>query len=257
MQGGSKGIDLEEYQTNSEWDMIDSTATVEEESDEAAVIYTLKIKRKPRYMVLSIILPVLMLSVLNLFVFVLPCDSGEKASYAVTVFLAFAVFLTIISAALPTNSESLSIFSVYIIILTVQSTLITMIALTVLRIRQFETPVPKIIIKLVAVLYCQCCEKEHSKIEPLENNGKLEDDMPIKEIASLKAKNGGFSSKTEIYTMTMKEAIDGTTEQKGVEECDWKKVANALDRLLFCFFAFVTVTSSLVCLLYALYAPKV
>lgn len=241
MQGGSKGIDLEQYSSNSEWDLIDSIATVEEESDEASVIYTLKIKRKPRYMVLSVILPIVMLSVLNLFVFVLPCDSGEKASYAVTVFLAFAVFLTIISSALPRNSESLSIFSVYIIILTVQSTLITMTALVVVRIRQFESPVPKIVVRITNFLHCECCRKERNAVIPEDANVSSNGSVPPME---------GFINKKlppEKLDKTNNNDDDDTTH----DTCDWKKVANGLDRLFFCFYTFVTLVSSLVCMIYA------
>ena len=252
MLGGSGGIDLEKYQTNSEWDMIDSSATVEEESDEAVVIFTLKIKRKPRYMILSVILPIIMLSVLNLFVFVLPCDSGEKASYAITVFLAFAVFLTIISSALPNNSESLSIFSVYIIILTVQSTLISMLALIVLRLRQFESPVPWFVARFVDIMFCQCCKRERSKIKPVfeqnAENGVLvngdfhnqrNNDDQIKRV------------KTELFNVNAKEGNYEVTEKDNTDVCDWKRVANALDIFFFCFFALVTLVSSLGCMLYA------
>ena len=239
MEGGSRGIDLEQYSPNSEWDLIDSVASVEQESGEASIIYTLKIKRKPRYMVLSVILPIVMLSALNLFVFVLPCDSGEKASYAVTVFLAFAVFLTIISSALPRNSESLSIFSVYIIILTVQSTLITMAALTVIRIRQFETPVPKIIARVTSFLHCKCCRKERNSVVP-EDQCSSNAIVPPME---------GFVTK-KVHSDNLDNSNNGD-EDPAEDMCDWKMVANGLDRLLFCFFTFVTVTSSLVCLIYA------
>ena len=241
MQGGSKGIDLVQYSPNSEWDLINTTATVEIESGEAAIIYTLKIKRKPRYMVMSVILPIVMLTALNLFVFVLPCDSGEKASYAVTVFLAFAVFLTIISAALPRNSESLSIFSVYIIILTVQSTLITMTALIVIRIRQFETPVPKVIASITNFLHCECCRRERNVVVPedaqISSNGSV---VPME----------GFVTTKKVTAENIDKTNSGDDDH-AQDVCDWKKVANGLDRLLFCFFTIVTVVSSMVCLIYA------
>ena len=39
------------------------------------------VKRKPTFIVISVLLPTLFLSVLNLLVFVIPVDSGEKISY--------------------------------------------------------------------------------------------------------------------------------------------------------------------------------
>jgi hypothetical protein len=79
------------------------------------------------FYVLNIILPVVLLSMLNVFVFLPPTESGEKISYAMTVFLAFAVFLTIISSTLPRNSESISVLGAYLIYQSLQSTLILLL----------------------------------------------------------------------------------------------------------------------------------
>jgi len=45
------------------------------------------------------------MSILNVFVFLLPADSGERVGYAITVLLAIAVFLTISSDSLPATSN--------------------------------------------------------------------------------------------------------------------------------------------------------
>jgi hypothetical protein len=52
----------------------------------------LKLKRQPMFFVLNLILPVCLMSILNIFVFLLPADSGERVGYAITVLLAIAVF---------------------------------------------------------------------------------------------------------------------------------------------------------------------
>ncbi|XP_078309660.1 acetylcholine receptor subunit beta-like [Crassostrea virginica] len=41
-------------------------------------------------------------------------DAGEKMGYSVTIFLAYAVFLSIVSDELPMNSDSTSILSIYL-----------------------------------------------------------------------------------------------------------------------------------------------
>ncbi|XP_061179320.1 neuronal acetylcholine receptor subunit alpha-6-like [Saccostrea echinata] len=48
--------------------------------------------------------------------FVENTDAGEKMGYAVTIFLTFAVFLTMVSGELPINSDNVSILSVYLIV---------------------------------------------------------------------------------------------------------------------------------------------
>lgn len=218
MRSGSKGIDTQLMAENAVWSVVNTAvgreAGGEAGTDEASVIYMLKLERKPRFIMLSMILPILMLAILNLLVFVLPYESGEKASYAVTVFLTFVVFLTILSSVLPTNSDSLSIFSVYIIILTVQSTVITIIDVSVLRLRELGRPVPKSVCWLVNLLHCQGCRSNREKVAP------------------------------EMHDEAADKQTDG-------EQYDWKIVADALDRLFFCFFTFVTFISSMVCFIMA------
>ena len=50
-------------------------------------------------------LPICVLGILNLFVFLLPPESGERVGYSITVLLSIVVFLTITSNSLPGTSE--------------------------------------------------------------------------------------------------------------------------------------------------------
>ena len=90
---------FEDYETNAGWNIIGSRKFLYEDDFDTFAVFQVKIKRKPLYFILTNVLPVIMLSILNVFVFSLPCDSGEKASYSITVFLALAVFLTIVSSS--------------------------------------------------------------------------------------------------------------------------------------------------------------
>jgi hypothetical protein len=47
------------------------------------------------------IIPCLWLTILNLLVFLLPAESGDKISLGVTVFLSFSVFMLVISEKVP------------------------------------------------------------------------------------------------------------------------------------------------------------
>ncbi len=51
-------------------------------------------------------LPCLMLSLLDLLVFCLPPESGEKVSLGITVLLSFSVFLLVIADNVPQTSET-------------------------------------------------------------------------------------------------------------------------------------------------------
>ena len=60
---------------------------------------------------INIIAPCVMLSVLGLLVFCMPCDTGEKIGLEITVMLAFSVFLLIVSDNLPVTSDYTPVMS--------------------------------------------------------------------------------------------------------------------------------------------------
>ena len=231
MLEGTSGIDTFDYEPNSVWDLVGSDAYVEQERYEASVVFSINLKRKPRYTILNIVLPLVMLTILNVLVFALPCDSGEKASYAVTVFLSFAVFLTIISSQLPENSDTVSLFSVYLIFQTVQSTLITVIALLLIRLSNLETDIriPKPLAYIVACFKCKVCSNQATKIGPAERN----------ESVRITNMDEGFENK-QVYIDDAAVPIE--------ETYTWKEVVNVLDLVFICFFGFTAFLSTLICL---------
>ena len=83
-----------------------------------------------------------LLSVLNVFVFVLPVESGEKASFVVTVFLSLVVFLTVVSSKLPENSDKISLLNIYVFTSTVMSTLIAVLTTILIRVHNRNTSIP-------------------------------------------------------------------------------------------------------------------
>uniref|UniRef100_A0A8W8IRY3 Uncharacterized protein n=1 Tax=Magallana gigas TaxID=29159 RepID=A0A8W8IRY3_MAGGI len=97
----ANGINLNEYKESGVWEITRTDVKISKESFEYKVTFSIHIKRKPFYYVFNIIIPILFLGMLTILVFALPVDAGEKMSYAMTVFLSFAVFLTIINTLLP------------------------------------------------------------------------------------------------------------------------------------------------------------
>ncbi|XP_045216376.2 acetylcholine receptor subunit delta-like [Mercenaria mercenaria] len=161
---GNKGVQLEEYVENSAWALV-GTSTRETNTDEAAVFFALKLKRRPNFYIINAILPVVFLSILNSFTFLLPVSSGERASYAVTVFLSLAVFLTIVANELPKNSQKTSLLSVYLMLMNSLSTFIVILSIAEVRIatRNANTkPVTKgymTFIKISHFITCKTCKK--------------------------------------------------------------------------------------------------
>ncbi|KAL4232136.1 Neuronal acetylcholine receptor subunit alpha-5 [Mactra antiquata] len=129
---GNNGVILDEYEENASW-TLQSTTYEEINSDEAAVIFIVRLQRKPSFYMLNVLAPVILLSALNILTFCLPCSSGERASYAITVFLALAVFLSIVASELPKNSDNPSYISIYLTIMTTLSTIIVSVSIFEVR----------------------------------------------------------------------------------------------------------------------------
>ena len=160
-----------------------------------------------------------MLAILNICVFVLPCESGERAGYAITVFLAFAVFLTIISSTLPESSENVAVFSIYLIIQTTSSTVITILALVMIRFHFKDDevdPVPRWLGGLLNTITCKRCRKPNKKITVVEPIGK---------------------KGTDDYPDDITDAMDQPT-------LTWKKAMSLVDRICFIFFFLVFLLST-------------
>jgi hypothetical protein len=72
------------------WDLFKTKIA---EADEG-INFEFHFKRRPMFLVISIILPVMFISLLNIFVFILPQESGERVGFAITSLLSIVVFLT-------------------------------------------------------------------------------------------------------------------------------------------------------------------
>ncbi|XP_060554185.1 acetylcholine receptor subunit beta-like 1 [Ruditapes philippinarum] len=166
----STGISKTDYLESSTWDLA-STSTKVLNVNTPTIIFTLKLNRKPLFYVLNMIVPVILLSVMNIFTFALPVKSGERASYAVTLFLSISVFLTIIASEFPKNSDNLSILALYLILMTSVSTIFVLVSVLQIRLvnRDEENMVIgtfyKLLLRLVTVLKCNTCNGRKKRID--------------------------------------------------------------------------------------------
>ncbi|XP_052279298.1 neuronal acetylcholine receptor subunit alpha-6-like [Dreissena polymorpha] len=137
-----------------------------QEFNQLASEFKFKLKRRPAYVLVNVLLPILFLSVLNLLVFLLVPESGERVSYCITVLLSIVVFMTIVSAMLPRTSKPVPIVSYKLIVDMVISAAITVVSILNLRIysKDPEIPVPKWLIGIYRFWACAVCRKQKTKL---------------------------------------------------------------------------------------------
>ena len=118
----SKTVMTNFYEESQTWQLFDGSLTM----------FAIELGRRPQFVIVNIILPIILLSFLGVFDFLIPVESGERISYCLTVLLAIAVFLTLVSETLPRVSEPMSYFSYYllsVLIINVCATIATIINL--------------------------------------------------------------------------------------------------------------------------------
>ncbi|XP_059172656.1 neuronal acetylcholine receptor subunit beta-3-like [Physella acuta] len=115
------------YTLHGEWDLTSATIITSNLSSGVVQVPTFQfkftLKRRPIFLIVNIILPVVFLSFLNILVFIIPVESGEKIGYGITVLLALSVFMSIVGGMLPRSSRSMPIVTIYLFILLIISML--------------------------------------------------------------------------------------------------------------------------------------
>ncbi|KAK6196021.1 hypothetical protein SNE40_001326 [Patella caerulea] len=99
---------------------------------------TINVKRHPSFYIIYIVVPLIATAQINPVVFLIPPNSGEKVSTAVTILLSYSVYLNIISSVLPQTSDSISILSLYIASVLVLSGIYTFLCVLIVRLSTIE-----------------------------------------------------------------------------------------------------------------------
>ncbi|CAG2197825.1 unnamed protein product [Mytilus edulis] len=151
------------------WELIESSVTKNEDLQDLE--FSMTLKRNPMFFVLNLILPICVMITLNMFVFLLPPESGERVGYAVTVLLAIAVFLTISSGNLPaTSSPRIPSISLLLFADVVISAVIVLMVILSLRYyhRDDNYPVSTFMrgfVNVSRIIRCKvcCCRRKQDK----------------------------------------------------------------------------------------------
>ena len=112
-------VDMSFFQENGEWEVIKTEGESFDIHYEpyAGAIYRLTLKRRRGVYILNIIVPIVLLSFLNSFVFILPAESGEKTALCVTSMLSFMVYLSSIVDMVPKTSLNVPLIVVYLVLM--------------------------------------------------------------------------------------------------------------------------------------------
>ena len=135
---GTSEWDTSKYESNGVWDVVSTSSETYQSGGSTYAKFSIIIERQPLYFTFNIALPILLLGLLNGFVFLLPAESGERVGFCVTCFLSFVILLQTTMAYLPEIASPMSLLCFYVIVMMVFSMFINI--LTILMLRVYHKP---------------------------------------------------------------------------------------------------------------------
>lgn len=128
-------VDVHDFTVNGQWHLDGAEEYVISQDTIDSLYITLTIRRRQLFFIINILFPIMMLSFLNSFVFILPVESGEKITLSVTLMLSFAVFINFTSSSMPNTSVYTSVLAVYLAISLALSALSIILTVLILHLR--------------------------------------------------------------------------------------------------------------------------
>ncbi|XP_061168933.1 neuronal acetylcholine receptor subunit alpha-2-like [Saccostrea echinata] len=166
-------VDMSFYSENGEWLLTDAAGENTKEISRVGQTFSshtfcITLKRRPMFHALNTMVPVVLMAFLISMVFKLPVDSGEKIGYSLTVLLAYAVYLTLISDNIPSTSVSVCYLTVYLVIVLALGVLsVAFVILVIGTYHKGDETVPACLARIgrfMAMISCggNCCKKKNS-----------------------------------------------------------------------------------------------
>ena len=149
---------LDLYEDNPEWTIARTSCDAYTESNVSYVDFSIELKRIPTYYLINLIAPVCLLSLLNVCVFILPPESGERVGFSITCFLSFVVLLNIVMSFIPASSANLAHLCYYTFIMMVFScgmSLATVVTLWIHH-KPDTSAIPVVLRGFTYILKCRC-----------------------------------------------------------------------------------------------------
>ena len=216
MSSLSDQVGLDHFEENGEWNIVTTrTEIMIIEGDGYSVPsfrVTIRLQRRRMYYVLTVCVPIIVLSILNCLVYLLPPASGEKISFCLTILLAYMVYISFLSDNLPRTSKTSSYLVIYLSL---------MICLSFLSVTNSV---------IVLIFWHRADERQHLDYEKADR-----DEKPLSE----EDNNSGQRNMSCVLYDDLNESTNITNEAGIMNDREiqthtkYKNIAKRLDRILF------------------------
>lgn len=195
------------------------------------VTYTFTLDRKPAYHVLYLIVPCVIISCMSILTFFLPPDCGERVGLSITLFLALAVYLLIVSDILPETSDYVPRLGLYYMVIMGEIALVVAVNAGILRCHFSRSKPPRFVTRF---------RRSDQAVRPMESKAALSMvmlDANSQASESEPSQNGKVQHAEE-------EKPKPEDEREAWAEC-WKDFARRLDIMFLVVFVLLFLVSSI------------
>ncbi|KAK9730654.1 Neurotransmitter-gated ion-channel transmembrane region [Popillia japonica] len=139
------GVDLSEFYTSVEWDILEVPAVRNEKfytcCDEPYldITFNITMRRKTLFYTVNIIIPCMGISFLTVLTFYLPSDSGEKVTLSISILISLHVFFLLVVEIIPPTSLVVPLLGKYLIFAMILVSIRYVSGRLIMRGREFST----------------------------------------------------------------------------------------------------------------------
>ena len=112
----SANINKDYYSKSNEWTIQDTSARSYQLNSKSIVEFKMTLRRNPRYLILIILVPIISISILNVFVFHVPARSNQRLFFSVTNLLGIVLLFALVTFYIPNAAVSMSIILFYVFV---------------------------------------------------------------------------------------------------------------------------------------------
>lgn len=161
----ASGIDKSDYDKNGMWDILSTDITEVDRNmrQGTKLMISIQFKRRSSYHVIHTLLPMIVMSILNILVFTIPIDGSNRIEYGITMLLTLSVFLTVVADTLPDSSlPDISYLSVLVLVHMMSSAM--MLGCVIISFRLFKQD--KVALRQLSAILkpCFCFNKKIAEL---------------------------------------------------------------------------------------------
>jgi hypothetical protein len=229
---------LNHFSPHNHWD-FDKFGSIDYEDKHISYVdYNIRLLRRSQtFAILNTYVPAVLLTFLNVFVFLIPCESGEKTGFAVTAYLTYSVYMVVVSDSIPSNGLFVPYISMYITFSHAMSVVIAICTIVQVRAYHIYEERPQAIPKALISLYMRfnCCDisdRSSNRVRATSNRrGKPVDasDVDVKQGVEIDTDDVKSPTEFSVSTPYVAPAKSNQTDT----ECDIVSILFVVDYILF------------------------